>query len=267
MPIPPLTKKTLTLEGYISAFGIQEKAAYSTQNTCGGAFAVPRKWTFHIRLTQAGALPDGKAGHYALHLTTSSEEQKDQIVSRLVALQSSVSVIRFDAPLSFVNYSARNSSPEERLRVGVTLGFPISALDEGAIVTDPDRQNYRDRLMVHLDGTIVQYGRERRGDRLVYSGPRVRMVKGTTIRQHVLLLAPGCSAQGHLGRFGLVIDAEGMSEVAYVERAIAWLCEHETPLSFDTPVDYFQYRDKETDDFRCGSLLRLPIEVFDAVPV
>jgi hypothetical protein len=83
---------------------------------------------------------------------------------------------------------------------------------------------------------------------------------------HVLFVEDGCSPAGTIGRHGLHYYTDDRNDLAYAQQALSWLQEEKFLIEIDAPVNYYQWMDKRTGTFRCGSSLDLPIAAFDYVP-
>lgn len=262
-----LHRRTIPLEGFISCFDIEHRPERSGTNVLGYSFHYAPNWKFHIRLTQSGYDPKGAFGHYALHLVCSDHDEVRAIQLRLTELQKTKRMLRLDAPMSFVNWKNGQAG---RFACGEVLGLPLgvlyqdNALPSGSITTS---RNGMERLRVDLRGMVKLFSvepRERRGQFTLTGRLRTPHLDGWKL--HILIVEEECSPTGALGRHGLHFYTDDRAELNYVQQALSWMQEEGIIFTLSAHVDYYEWRDRSTGAFRCGTTLSFPAEAFDICP-
>lgn len=256
-------RRTIPLEGFVNLFSVDERKGHESTNPLGYTHHYPTSWKFFIKLTQTGCNPLGEIGHYGLHLVTSDPHEAKTIETKLTELQQSRHLLQFDAPLSFTNWRQTST---ERFACGTVLGFPLSALTPPDVLT-PSLVDTTKRIRIHLRGRVQLFSTELRKGRI--SGTPMGYSRGSGSvgwKLHVLFVEDGCSPTGTIGRHGLHYYTDDRNDLAYAQQALSWLQEEKFLIEIDAPVNYYQWMDKRTGTFRCGSSLDLPIAAFDYVP-
>ena len=260
-------RKTIPLTGYVSLFGVEERPLREGVNALGYSFHYAQSWKFYVKLSSPGSRHGGSEVHYGLNLVTSDPSEATRITERLASLKESRETLSFSAPLSFTNWTSRST---DRFACGEVLGLPISVLfaTDGSLPLDPHHPNSASRLTVPLTGRVELFSVEPRKSMTVATpiGYR-RSALRSGWRINVLFAEDGCTPAGSKGRHGLHFYTSDRKELAYVERALSHLQETKKLLTIEAPVNYYQWMDKNTGDFRCGTILDLPIEILDDCPI
>lgn len=283
-------RKTLRLVGFVNVYSVERRGGRDVVNSLGYSQRQPPCWKFYIKFTQAGADPRAPFGHYGLNLITSSEQEAARIAERLEELRESRQILSFDAPVSFTNWTNQSTL---RFACGATVGLPLEALfvdpspqaeslpsEDGAESAESGQEDAPsafdpeellaslDRLTIPLRGTVSLFSVEARQEGRARATPRgyqlARSRPGWKL--HILFVEEGCSPTGTIGRHGLNFYTDSRQESNYLQRALSWLIEQKTLLDIAVPVNYYEWMDKATGAFRCGSSLDLPLEIVDYYP-
>lgn len=269
---PASHRKSVRLSGYVNTYAVEYRPERISQNALGYSHRQPPCWKFYIKLTQAGVDYRSQYGHYGLNLVTSSSEQAEALTLRLDELKEGRDILTFDAPVSFANWTR---SSTDRFACGAIVGIPAEVIlggvptpaDEDDPLTTEELLTSLDRQRLHLEGTIELFSVEIREPRpTIHPAGFRRLRQSKSWRINVLLLEEGCSPAGTLGRYGLNFYTTSRQELHYIQRCLSYLQTKKKAVALDCPVTYFEWLDKRTGDFRCGSALELPLEIVDFCP-
>lgn len=266
MDNPAHFRKTVRLSGYVNVFSVEDRPPREATNALGYTYHHAPCWKFFVKLTQAGFDPRSQYGHYGLNFVTSSESQAVEVTERLERLRDERTTLTFDAPVSFVNWTNRST---HRLTCGAVLGLPLEVIfaEEHPAPSTEELDTSAERLTVPLRGTIELFSVETRFGR-ASATPRGYVHRSSTKgwRVNVLLREEGCSPEGTIGRHGMNFYTDDKRELDFLQRSLSYLQETKEVVDLIAPVNYYEWLDKGSGAFRCGSSLDLPFDLVDYYP-